>query len=383
MLPPMKIVPTLIVLSSLALAQETASTTAPATPTSTAAAPPAASAEQPKPAVRPMTVLVSLTDSGGNPVSGVGKENVHVLDTGHNASVLNFANAEPLPIQLVLILYSSRSTFKQQQKAAADLAQQVLRPGKDEALVMVAGSEKMMEGQLNWEADPVKVVEKIKALDYKVGLPDAFSYSIQIDKAGMNRNGLEIQGGSNNSVFEIAYQLMVQDKRPMRRVIVTFRNPMNHAPGFNQRFADYVAGHHDQIIGTAQALRAMIFTIITDEPSKNSSGTVDIGQGYVPMTSGEASQDQLRHADESVNRQISQAVSSGRQNVERLALETGGKAFMAPKKNYEDAVAGITNAIKAQYALTFQQAEVTGPRAITVTAAGATVNAPKSYPHAN
>jgi len=330
-----------------------------------------------------MTVLVSITDGAGNPVSGMVKDNVHVMDTGHSAPVLNFANADPLPVQLVIILYSSRNTFKNQQKAAIDLVQQIMRPGKDEALILNAGGEKQMEGQINWESDPTKVTDKIKNMDYKVGLPDAFSYSIQIDRAGMNRDGLEIQGGSNNSVFEIAWQLMVQDKRPMRRVIVTFRNPMNHAPGFNQRFSDYVAGHHDQIIGTAQALRAMIFTIITDEPSQNASGTIDIGQGYVPMTSGEASQDQLRHADETVNRRISQAVSSGRQNVERLALETGGKAYMSPKKNYADAVMGITNAIKAQYALTFQPADVTGPRAITVTAAGATVNAPKSYPHAN
>ena len=377
MRPPMKLLLTsLLMISTLTFGQEST---------------PAANAEktqQPglteraKSQAHPMTVLVSLTDSGGNPVAGVAKDNVHVMDTGHSVSVLNLAQAEPLPIQLVLILYSSRNTFKNQQKAATELVQQLMRPGKDEAIVLNAGGDKRMEGTINWETDPTKVTEQIKAMDYKVGLPDAFSYSITIDKSGSNRLPIEIQGGSNNSVFEVAWQLMVQDKRPMRRVIVTFRNPMNHAPGFEQRFANYVAAHHDQIIGTAQALRAMIFPIITDEPSQNVSGTVDIGEHVVPISGAEANAD-VRRWDEGANRQISLQISAGRQNVERMGLETGGVAFMSPKKNYSNAVTGITNAVKAQYALTFEPADVTGPRAIAVTAAGATVHAPKSYPHAN
>jgi hypothetical protein len=286
----------------------------------------------------------------------------------------------------VVILYSSHDTFKQQQKAATQFLQQVMRPGKDRAVVLNAGGQKLMQGQLAWESDPAKLAETIKNMDYKVGLPDAFSYRIQIDRAGMQRSDLQIQGGSNTSVFEIAWSLFVQEKRPMRRIVVTFRNPMNHAAGpagTDQRFLDYVADRHAQIIQAAQTLRAMIFPIITDEPRQNVSGVVDISQGYVPMTQGEASQDQLRHADEETNRQVSQLVSQGRQNVEMLGIQTGGQAFMAPKRNYEDAMSAIANDIKAQYAVTFIPADVTGPRSIKVTAAGATVHAPTSYPHGN
>jgi VWFA-related protein len=334
---------------------------------------------------RPMTVLVSATDSNGLPVSGLTKESVRVMDTGHADSVLSLQAAETLPIQLVVILNSSRNTFKQQQAAAIDLLQKLMRPGKDEAVVLNAGGEKLMEGQVNWETDSVKLAAAIKSLDYKVGLPDAFSYSIQPDRAGMNRSGLEVQGGSNTSVFEIAWRLMVEDKRAMRRVVVTFRNPMNHSPGLgNQRFYEYVSQRHDQIIATAQALRATIFTIVTDEPGSNASGNVDIGQGYVPMTSWEASQDQVRHYDEALNRNINTALSSGRQNVERMAIDTGGKASLAPKRNFSDAVEQIVNSVKAQYALTFVPAEgLTGARTLSVQATGANITAPKSYPHAN
>jgi VWFA-related protein len=329
-----------------------------------------------------MTVLVSATDAKGAAVTNLTKESVQLTDTGHSTPVQSLQLAESLPVEMIIVLNSSRNTFKQQQNAAIDLAQKVMRPGKDRVIVLNAGGEKTMTKPITWETDPAKVAESVKAMDYKVGVPDAFGYEIQRDNAGLSRSGLEIQGGANNSFFEIAWQLMVQDRSPMRRVLVTFRNPMNHAPGMNQRFQEHVAGRHDQIIHTAQALRAMIFTIVTDEPQQNVSGSVDINQGYVPM-SGE-NQEQVRRYDENVNREISYAISHGRLNVERLARDTGGRAFMGPKKNFSDAVDGIANAVKAQYALTFIPAEgVVEPRTLAVQATGATISAPKSYPHSN
>ena len=371
--PMMRILSCLLILSSLAFAQTEASPTQPPAESATPAA---------KTAPRPMTVLVSATDAKGAAVMNLTKESVEVQDTGHATPVQALQLAESLPIEMIIVLNSSRNTFKQQQNAAIDLAQKVMRPGKDRVIVMNAGGEKMMTKPITWETDPAKVAEYVKAMDYKVGVPDAFGYEIQRDNAGMNRSGLEIQGGAMNSFFEIAWQLMVQDRSPMRRVLVTFRNPMNHAPGMNQRFQEHVAGRHEQIIHTAQALRAMIFTIVTDEPQQNVSGNIDINQGYVPLSSGEASQDQLRHYDENVNRNISYAISHGRLNVERLARDTGGRAFMGPKKNYSDAVDGIANAVKAQYALTFIPAEgVVEPRTLSVQSASAIISAPKSYPH--
>jgi hypothetical protein len=299
-----------------------------------------------------MTILISGMDVKGNPVA-ITKEGLRVMDSGRTAEVVDVKDATALPLKLGIIL-TARGSFDKQKNAAMELVQKALRPGIDQAVVLTAGGQKPWSKPVNWESDPAALIATIKAMDKKEGLADVFNYSIDTGGGGTN-TGLAIQsqvgGVRGDNVYDIMWSLMAADPKPARRVMVLFRDPVSHSAGVGSaRFAEYSEYQHEKLIYTAQMLRAPIFVVGVSDitPLLNST---DIGAVYNSTFAGDAAA--LRNRDEQANREKQAAMMGGRSNMERLGIETGGRAWYSSKKNYSDAVAGVVDALKTQYAVTF------------------------------
>src|SRR5262249_45312227 len=127
------------------------------TPTPTAATPAAATA----PVVRPqrfVPVLISATDSHGSPVLGLTKDQLTILDTNQPVDALRLYKGSDLPLHLGIVLVCAPRTFSQQQAAAIDLVNKVIRPGIDEAFVVTARCKKPWPSErLDWKQDPAEL----------------------------------------------------------------------------------------------------------------------------------------------------------------------------------------------------------------------------------
>ena len=83
-------------------------------------------------------VLISATDTHGDPVLGLTKEQITVLDANLEVQPLQLYRGADLSLHLGIVLLCSPRTFSQQQAAAIDLVNKVIRPGIDENLDDIA-----------------------------------------------------------------------------------------------------------------------------------------------------------------------------------------------------------------------------------------------------
>ncbi len=306
-----------------------------------------------------VSVMFSATDANGVPLKDVNKNQVVVLDNERTAEVLDVQSASDLPLDLVIVLLATPKDFGQQQAAAIELVQKLIRPGKDRAMVMTARGEKPWPGtRFNWSLDPNALAEAIKALDKNTGLPDAFTYEVKDDQSHLARIYTQpIATPPDFTFFNVVFAMMRTDPRPVRKAVVLFRTPMAHAPGWGARSAEISDQVHGQIIRIAQAMNVSFYTIATDEQvSDTQRARADIASSYTPTHAGAGSA--TRVADQNYWEWKKQQFDAGRNNIERIANETGGRAYWTSKKNYADASTGIINDLGARSVVTFVPPEV-------------------------
>lgn len=335
------------------------------------------------PSPRPVAVLFSATDSSGNPVHNLSKDAVSVLDNNTPATVSDVHPVSEAPLSVAIVLLASKTNFSKQKAAAAELVQKLLRSDKDQAFVITAGGTKAWpNGTLQWQADKNELTKTINSLDQGTGVPDAFKYDLSTYSADTPTSAarwrIEQQQGAGVSIFDAIWGMMMMDRRAARRVVVMFRNPWAHATGLSQQSRNYTDQMHNQVIDAAQRLHAAIFTIGVEEPNPTSSSGIDeLKSSYGQNGIGEI----LREQDRQIRLQQERLYNSGRANVERLAEETGGKAWWGGKNNFGDAVAGISNSLNGQYLLTFVPATNTaGSHGLKVKcSSGARTAAPNGF----
>jgi len=331
-----------------------------------------------------VSVAFSATDAKGNPIRDLSKEQVFVYDNNQPVPTLDVQNASDLPLHLGIVLLASKKNFNQEQAAVIELAQKVLRPGKDQAFIVTAGGEKPWPNpRLDWLTDTSAVAETVRGLDKNTGLPDAFNYQLTTDSMGTRRLAVQnynVVGGS--SVFDVVWAMMKTDPGPARRAVVIFRRATAHSPGFGERSSQAGEDNHHRVITMAQVLGVAVFTIgVEDQLPALETARSDIGNVYAPQSAGEGSA--ARVYDQNLAREKELQYSAGRHNVDRIADETGGRSWWTTKKNYSDAVAGIANELAAQFVVSF--APATGPAAgavhpLKVQVSRATrVSAPRAY----
>jgi len=298
-------------------------------------------------------VLISATDSHGSPVLGLTKEQITILDANQDVQPLQLYKGTDLPLHLGIVLLCSPRTFSQQQAAAIDLVNKVIRPGIDEAFVVSARGKKAWPGErLEWKQDAAELSKIIKNLDPEAGLHDSFDFDLETTQGGFgSRSNIQTVGGGGVTVFDVAYTMMNSDPRPSRRVLFMFREAWSHSPGFGERANTWVEDHMLQVIAAAQKMHISTFVIGLEDSQYNRITDTDLGTSYNPTHAGEGAAS--RSYDSHMQQARIRAYEAGRTNIVRLATETGGTIYWSAKKNYSDAISSMANELAGQYIVTF------------------------------
>jgi hypothetical protein len=157
--------------------------------------------------------------------------------------------------------------------------------------------------------------------------------------------------------------MMNSDPRPARRVLVIFRDPWAHSPGYGNRVNMAVEGQLQHVIGMAQALHIATFVIGLEDTKYNGVTDNNIGKTYISVHAGDdgGAGTANRNFDQEMQSERNRSYQHGKVNVQRIASETGGETYWSTKKNYTDAVNAIVNELAGQYLVTFTPADVPGP----------------------
>jgi len=251
-----------------------------------------------------------------------------------------------LPIHLGIIMRASKTTFSWQQSAATELVKQLVHEG-DEAFVISAGGDRPWPYErLDWNNSPDSLAKFIKGLDKNAGMPEPFKLTIESTSTSENRQYLTKWEGSapETSAFAIAAAMMKSDPKPAHRVIVMFRDPWDHCPGWGSSYAQFVEQRHDFVVQLLKSSGAEIYIIGIEDVSTRPQMPSEIGTSYGATQSNDSG-GYLRQLDEQVRREMNFLLAAGRKNMERLAKENGGEVAYGTKKNYSDAVPVLVSKI--------------------------------------
>jgi len=347
----------------------------PAAPAATAT--PAANAPPAAPRARFVPVLISAADASGNPVTGLTKDQFSILDTMQVVHPIQAFKAADIPLHLAVVLLAEPGTFAQQQAAATQLVQKIVRPKIDEAFVVTARGKKPWPSErLDWKQDPAELAKIIDGLDRSAGLADAFNFDLKTAETEFNGGRASVQTYSTGgpTVFDAVYAMMNSDSRPARRVLVIFRDAWGHSQGFGQQVNTVIENKLTQVIGVAQELHIATFVIGLEDTKYNGITDNNIGKTYISLHAGDdgGAGPGAQAFDKSIEKAKLRAYEGGKTNVQRLAAETGGDTFWSTKKNYSDAVSSIANLVNGQYIVTFTPSDLQNPvHPLRITSSGA------------
>ncbi|MGH9712093.1 MAG: hypothetical protein ACRD5M_02195 [Candidatus Acidiferrales bacterium] len=333
---------------------------------------------------RTINVVVSATDAHGNPLRDLTKENVTISENNQPLVTARVQDASDLPLDLGIVLLASKDKFDQEKAAVIEIAQKVLRPGKDRAFIVTAAGDKPWPSpNLNWQMQSSAVADTVRGLDKNAGLPDLFNYVLNTDTVGTSRLSIQTFNKSSGfSVFNVVWAMMKTDPRPVRRAVVIFRLPMAHAPGAGEQSSRACEENHNNVIATAQMLGVSFFTIGLDDAMPGTdTARKNIQRTYMPLHDGNSVD--ARQYDQDTDRFNELQFTAGRNNVIRIADETGGRPLWPAKKNFTDAVDSIVSELSARYVVSFvppDKSAASPLHPIKVQVAGAAhVSAPRAY----
>jgi len=296
-------------------------------------------------------ILVTATDRSGSPRTQLTEKDLSVVDNDQTGDVVSVSNASQLPLRVAFLLLAGKTSFSQQQTAAIDLAHKILRPNTDRAFVITSrGDKPWPTARLEWQPDADAMEKAVRTLDKSAGFGDPFAFEASTFDAGTDRHRTISQyGAPGPNVFDVLWTMMKSDPTPARRVVVMFRDPWAHSPGFGGGIrAQQVEDSHVRLIAEAQQLWTSFYIVPLEEPKALPKEQTDI---YSPTHSGEGGYNRVY--DQNLEKARDRALNGGKDNLERLANETGGRIWWNPRKNYSDAVEGIANALHSQFAVTY------------------------------
>lgn len=331
--------------------------------------------------VRPSAVLISVTDNSGHAVRDLNKDQINVLSDNGHAAITDLRPVGDAPLSVGIVLLASKVEFAREQAAAIELIQKLIRSEQDHAFVVTAGGLKATQGKIEWQSSRDELVKEVKALDPGTGVPDAFNYELSTqESATATAAGKMIietrQANDGGSVFDIAWGMMMADRRPARRVLVLFRSSWAHATGMDKPTRDYVERKHMEIIQAAQQLHVAVFSFgINEQAPAQFGGMTDIGGAGLGMNmAGMAT----RESDRQEALQRERLYNGGRANIERMTTMTGGRSFWSTK--YLDDVGSMVNALSGQYLMLFVPGKNSpGAHELKVSSKKVKVSAPSAF----
>ncbi len=196
----------------------------------------------------------------------------------------------------------------------------------------------------------------VRALDRNTGFADPFAFDMKTENAGGYRHSTLLHyGEQGTSLFSVLWAMMKSDPSPARRAVVIFRDPWAHSPGFGGVYSEWVEDSHVRLISDAQHLWTSFHIVAIEEIKALPKQQTDI---YAPTQTGVGGYDRVY--DQNIEKARDRALNGGKDNLERLAADTGGRIWWNPKKNFSDAVAGIANELNSQFAVTYAVRSETG-----------------------
>lgn len=273
-------------------------------------------------------------------------------------------------LDLAIVLLDSRTNFDQQKNAAAELLKRSVRPGDRVLIVTATGDAPKSTPELKWNTTAYGALYAIKEARRDVGFPDAFGLRIETEVSSTDRLTYETNAENfHDTVFEKVFAFMAADPTPAKRLMVMFRDPTAHSPGigYTQRFADYMDKRHKQIISQAQADHVTIEAIGLDGlalyasqtnngyPAARGSSPVNpymspfyqlgdprvTGSVWDGTAQSATSINNPRVYDERIKKEVQFAVSSGRQNLEKLVTATGGHVYWSNRSDFKDVMKDV------------------------------------------
>jgi hypothetical protein len=193
------------------------------------------------------------------------------------------------PLHLGIVLRASKTTFPWQQAAATELIRQLVRNPGDEAFVITAGGDHPWPYErLDWDSNPESLSKFIKGLKRDAGMPEPFKFEIQTSQTAEAREYLTKYDGApaETSFFAIVAAMMKSDPKPARRVMIMFRDPWDHSPGWGSSYAQYVDRRHDYVISLLKDAGVATYIVGIADVSTRPQVTSDIGSTYAPAQSG-------------------------------------------------------------------------------------------------
>ncbi len=303
------------------------------------------------PIMRRVTALFTATDSSGSPVQNMKADGFAVTDNDTAGKILDIRSAEILPLRVAFLLEASKANFPEQQRAAIEIARKAMRPNVDRAFVVSAGGIKPWpSARVEWLNDPSALEKTVLAMDRNSGMPDPFAFDINQAKVGEGMRLILVQyGTTGTSVFDVLWAMMKSDPTPARHVVIAFRDPWAHSPGFDRHYTEVVETNHQRLIADAQRLWTPFFVITAEQPLP---AHTSLTQTYAPTFAGQGEAN--REFDESLDKARTHAYNGGRVNLERIAAETGGQVWWSVKKNYPDAVEAVVRKLSGQFAISYE-----------------------------
>ena len=273
-------------------------------------------------------------------------------------------------LDLAIVLLDTRTNFDQQKNAAAELVKRSVRPGDRVVIVTATSDAPKSTPELKWSTTAYDALYALKQARRDVGFPDAFAASIETEVSSSDRVTYETNAENyHDTVFEKVFAFMAADPTPAKRMMVMFRDPFAHSPGigYTRRFADYMDTRHKQIIREAKANHVTIEAIGLDGLALYASQT---NNGYPaarvnppvnpynspvyqlgdPRVTGSVwdgtaqsatTSSNPRGDDERIKKEVEFAVSSGRQNLEKLVAATGGRVYWSNRSDFKDVVKDV------------------------------------------
>ena len=159
---------------------------------------------------RLIVVPASVTDSAGNPVTGLGKNDFTVIEEGKRQQVENVGSADVVPLEIALLFDVSASTdamFRFQQETAAKFLQDVMKPS-DRATIFTIGASPVLVAARETSDKAISSVRTITPTKQFTAFYDsvgeAASYLAKNAAAGTRRVVVVISDGEDTNSTRIA-----------------------------------------------------------------------------------------------------------------------------------------------------------------------------------
>ena len=291
-------------------------------------------------------VLISATDSGGNPITTLTKDQITIVDGNEAVQPIQLLKGSELPLRLGIVLFSSPSSlglynshhleapFSEQKAAAIELIKRTIQTNTDEAFVVTSGKTNLPPSdEFRWTQDPAELTKTIAGMNANVGVSDLLD---------------------ENEIDTIYQMYSSSDPWSTRRTLVIFRTAWSHSPLYGTGEIAWIERQTEHVIALAQDLHITTFVVgLEDRTFGTGAFDSSIGRDSVSLpvrpNGGLTSSARDREQD----RELAFKYTTGKTNLQRIATETGGTTFWTSKKNCSDAVRAIANQIAGQYIVTF------------------------------